>query len=63
MTKITIEQEGEKPIIMEGDSFFVFVDGSGASWNGVDTHLCKMLELYADKIINERREAINGNSK
>ena len=63
MTKITVEKEGEEAIVIETDSYFIWND-KNAMWNGVDTHLAKMLEIYADLIIKKRKEAIlNGDTK
>ena len=63
MTKITIEREGEEKIEIETDSYFIWND-KNAMWNGVDTHLAKMLEIYSELIIKKRKEAIlNGNTE
>ena len=62
MTKIIIKEEGKEKKVFNTDTFFLLTD-KGATWNGVDTHLSKMLELYAEKIIQKRKENMYANSK
>ena len=63
MTKITVEKEGEEPVVIETDSYFIWND-KNAMWHGVDTHLSKMLEIYAELIMKKRKDIIlNGDTK
>lgn len=49
--KITIEQDGKQPEVIETNEFFLYTD-KGASWKGVETNISKMLGIYIELLDN-----------